>query len=111
MKYPPLVLPCVCKTPVKVILTGENTDQGESTVFKTIETKCNRQTTVQNFRENERYIQKTKTTLYFSEALAGEDSQLKGYVEFAVDCKMDIISGILTRNPDGSVNHTKLVVE
>ena len=113
MKYPKLVQPFTCTTAVKVTLMGDNTEQGESTVFKEIETRCNRQTTVHNVQENDRYVQKQKTTLLFDGALAEEDSQLKGYVTFAVDCKnkINILSGFMARNPDGSVNYTKLELE
>lgn len=113
MKYPKLVQPFTCTTAVTVTLTGDNDEQGESTVFKTIKTHCNRQLTVHNVQEGDRYVQKQKTVLLFDGALAEQDAQLKGYVSFAVDCKnkINILSGFMARNPDGSVNYTRLELE
>ena len=111
MKYPKLVLPHTCTTDVTVVLTGDNDENGEAAVVKEIRTKCNRQTKVQNVQQGERYVQKLKTTLLFDGALAETDSQLKGYVSFAVDCKSNILSGFLARNPDGTVNYTQLELE
>lgn len=111
MKYPKLVLPHTCTTEVTVMLTGDNNENGEAAVVKEIRTKCSRQTKVQNVQQGERYVQKLKTILLFDGALDEEDSQLKGYVIFAVDCKINILSGFMARNPDGSVNYTKLELE
>lgn len=111
MKYPKLVLPCTCTTPVKITLTGDNDENGEPAVIKTITTNCNRQTKVQNVQQGERYTQKIKTILLFDGALAKTDRELKGYVSFAVDCKINILSGFMARNPDGTVNYTQLELE
>ncbi len=111
MKYPKLVQPFTCTTAVTVTLTGDNGEQGEPTVAKVIKTLCNQQTSVHNVHQNDRYVQKQKTTLLFDGPLAETDAQLKGYVQFAVDCKVNIISGFMARNPDGSVNYTKLELE
>ena len=110
MKYPCLVPDWVCTTPVTVFLSGENTEQGEETVKSEIAAGCNMQVEVKNIKEGDRYIQKAVTILYFNGPLADTDSRLKGSVELAGE-KRYIVSGLLARNPDSTVNYTKLELE
>ena len=108
MKYPQLVPDWACTTPVAVFLTGENNDQGEETVKSGIAVNCNMAVTVKNIKEGDRYVQKPVTTLYFNGSLAANDSDLKGWVELTEGEKRNIVSGFLARNPDATVNYTKL---
>jgi len=110
MKYPFLVPDWVCTTPVTVFLSGENTEDGEETVNTSFVVNCNMQVEVKNIKEGDRYIQKAVTILYFNGPLADTDSRLKGSVELAGE-KRQIVSGLLARNPDSTVNYTKLELE
>lgn len=111
MKYPQLVPDWVCTTPVTVFLTEENNEQGEETVKTEIAVNCNMAVTVKNIKEGDRYIQKAVTSLYFNGPLADNDSDLKGWVELTKGEKRNIVSGVLARNPDTTVNYTKLELE
>ena len=111
MNYPQLVPDWVCTTPVTVFLTGDNNEQGEETVKTEIAVNCNTSATVKNIKEADRYVQKAVTSLYFNGPLADNDSDLKGWVELIKGKRRNIVSGFLARNPDATVNYTKLELE
>ena len=111
MNYPQLVPDWVCTTPVTVFLTGENDEQGEETVKQEIAVNCNMSVTVKNIKEGDRYVQKPVTSLYFNGPLAAKDSELKGWVILPEAEKRNIVAGFLARNPDATVNYTKLELE
>lgn len=112
MKYPQLVLPQFCKTPVTVILYQEGvSEDGEPLSTLKAELKCNYQDGVKTILTEQKKLVQITGSAYFVGDIAPNLPTLSGgtAVIFGVDRR--IANSRKARNPDGTVNYTKLDLE
>lgn len=135
MKYPSLVPPSACKTDVRVTLTGGLSMSGDEETLCVLETKCNLQFGVkQRFTSEKRVITVVGTALFCGD-LYPDAEQLHGMlvtkegVVLETECgerlqtengaffhafsdygqnAFQIYRAQKERNPDGTVNYTRL---
>ena len=109
MKFPCLVNPKFCKTPVTVTLYEENSgEDGEPMQAMTFSGLCNYQDSAKSVLTADERLIKISTQLYFVGDIAPNMPNISdGEVEvFGV--KRKITNGMKARNPDGTVNYTRL---
>lgn len=107
MKWPELVQPWACKTPVTVRLTGGIGEDGEPIERPPIKTMCSFNEKQKQAVDAQRRLVTLEGTLLFSGDLAPDMAELTGTVEIS-GRRWDIYRGSRGRNPDGSVNFTQL---
>ena len=105
--WPKLVPPGVCKTPVEITLTDGIDEDGAPAVVRTISTHCNYNGgggwTVDEKRQAVRY----SAAALFCGDIAPELPRLMGWVD-VLGVRMTIHAARRARNPDGTVNYTRL---
>jgi len=104
--WPRLVLASVCRVPAVVTLTGALGFDGAPQIVKTIDTTCYYSGKGRWQFNDFRFVQ-SKSTALFPGDLAPELPCLTGWVEVAGQCLV-IETASRARNPDGSVNFTRL---
>ena len=109
MKWPDLVPARVCKTPVVVHLTDGINERGAPKVVKTIACQCNYKEQSRQVVDAERRLVLLSACLLFNGDIAPGLDALEGhvFVDGSTTERMVAISG-RGRNPDGTVNYTKL---
>lgn len=112
MKYPQLVPDMVCSTPVSLKLNSEDLDRyGQPQEILNIDTKCNYQCTAQRTIEDKEIIIKTVATLLFNGDIAPMlDEITSGEVIINGETRQ-IEKGSKVRNPDGTVNYTRIYLK
>ena len=107
MKWPELVQPWACKTPVTVRLTGGIGEDGAPVELAPIETLCSFSEQQKQVLDAQRRMVTLEGTLLFPGNLAPDAAELAGTVEIG-GRRWDIYRASRGRNPDGSVNFTQL---
>lgn len=109
MKWPELVPDKYCKTEVRVVIFSENlTEDGAPQIVFDKVLKCNYQDKAkQVLNIQKQLITLTGTALFNNDIVPELPIIASGYVEvFGV--KRTIYEGTKCRNPDGSVNYTRI---
>lgn len=105
--WPRLVPGRVCKTPCRVVLTEGTGEDGEPIVRADLSLKCNWQDKPRQVLNAERQLIQLAGTALFDGDIAPELEILSGEVEI-YGRLWTIHQGSKCRNPDGSVNYTRM---
>lgn len=112
MKYPNLVKEKFCNTDIKVVIEREGLSKyGAPLESIELDLKCNYQDSAKTVLTAEKKLVKLSGAAYFNGDICKELETIPGgYVEvFGVRRK--IFSATKARNPDGTVNYTKIDLE
>lgn len=112
MKYPQIVPNMVCTTPVHLILNGEDLNRyGQPMEVLNLDTTCNYQCTSQRTIEDKQIVIKTVATLLFNGDIVPELEEItSGTAEISGEVRQ-IEKGSKVRNPDGTVNYTRIYLK
>lgn len=111
MKFPCLVRPQFCKTPVAVVIYGESIDEdGAPIVAYSGEHLCNYQDKAKTVMTPEKKLVQVSGVALIPGDIAPDLPTLSGGTVEINGVKRDIAQGIKARNPDGTVNFTELDV-
>lgn len=105
--WPRLVLPQVCKTPCKVILSNGCGEDGAPKEAANLSLNCNWQDSPRQVLNAERQLIQVNGTALFDGDIAPAVDILAGTVEIYGNT-WTIYRGTKCRNPDGTVNYTRL---
>lgn len=105
--WPRLVPPRVCKTPCSVILTDGTGEDGAPKEVMRLSLKCNWQDNPRQVLNVDRQLIQLNGVALFDGDIAPQVSVLTGTVE-NYGKVWTIYKGSKCRNPDGTVNYTKL---
>ncbi|WFR56387.1 hypothetical protein QA584_22660 [Anaerocolumna sp. AGMB13025] len=109
MKYPCLVDKRFCKTPIHVEITPEGVDKyGDPYNPTVIETKCNYQDTAKTVLTAEKKLIQLSGIALFPGDIAPDLPTLSGGTATVHGVKRTFFQGTKARNPDGTVNYSKL---
>ena len=109
MKYPCLVPKKFCKTPIKVIVFQEGiSEDGEALKAIEIDTKCNYQDKAKTVLTAEQKLVRIEGTVLIPGDIAPEISSISSGEVEVLGIKRNIYNGEKARNPDSTVNYTKL---
>lgn len=108
-KWPGLVKPWACKTPVVVRLTEGAGEDGAPVELAPIEALCSFSEKQRQVLDAQRRMVTLEGALLFPGDLAPGAAELAGTAELG-GRRWDIYRGERGRNPDGTVNYTKLEV-
>lgn len=112
MNYPQLVPDMVCNTPVSLKLNSEDLDRyGQPQEILTLDTKCNYQCTSQRTIEDKEIIIKTVATLLFNGDIAPMLEEITSGTAEIMGETRQIEKGSKVRNPDGTVNYTRIYLK
>ena len=130
MKFPKLVKPRFCKTPVDVMVVYSESlsEDGEPKILFERRTlfpnnnlypqddlymgplMCNYQATAKTmYTDKKKAVTITGTLLFDGDLCPSLPEITSGYIEM-FGCRREIARGMKARNPDGSVNYTRLEV-
>ena len=111
-KFPNLVLPQFCKTPITLLLNKEEvSEDGEPIQALKIETFCNFQGSAKRiYTDKETFIQVNAVCLFCGD-IAPELAEISNGIAIVNDVKRNIITGRKSRNPDNSVNFCEVDLE
>lgn len=111
MKYPNLVRPRFCQTPVTVVIYSEGVnDDGAPEVVFEADLMCNWQDGAKSvLTDKQKRIELSGVALLPGDICPGAAVISGGYVTVFGE-KRTIAKGIKARNPDGTVNYTELQV-
>lgn len=111
MKYPALVPPKFCKTPVHVAVYGEGlTEDGAPEIILEAELFCNWQDGAKTVYTKEQKRVEISGRALFTGDICPVSAVISGGVLTVFGEKRTIAKGVKARNPDGSVNYTELDV-
>ena len=105
--WPRLVPLAMCKTPCRVILTDGIGEDGTPRVAADVELKCNWQDKPRQILNAERQLIQLSGVALFDGDIAPQLDVLAGMVEL-YGTAWTIHRGSKCRNPDGTVNYTRL---
>lgn len=109
MNYPCLVLKSVCKTPIAVTLFQEGiSEDGEPLSIGTLNLMCNYQGKAKTVITSDKQAVKITAQCYFIGDIAPEIAVISNGEAEVFGEKRGIYSGEKARNPDGTVNYTRL---
>lgn len=112
MKYPCLVPLNVCKTHIKVVIEQEGVNKyGEPLPASMWEGKCNYQDTAKVVYTSDKKNVVLSGCAYIPGDIAPEIPVISGGTITVFGETRSIYKGMKARNPDGSVNYTRLDVE
>lgn len=112
MKYPSLVPNSVCKTDVHVTIYQEGiSEDGEPLKAFEADLLCNYQDSAKTVLTAEKKLVQLSGTAYFHGDIAPEIPELSGGTVTVYGVERRIFRGEKGRNPDGTVNFTRLDVE
>ncbi len=107
MGYPSLVR--ICKTPITVTLYSEEiTEDGSVQIGAELDTLCNFQSGGKTYDTKEKHEVRLAGRAYFPGDIAPELAELSSGEAVIFGVTRRIISGEKARNPDGTVNYTRL---
>ncbi|MDO5547952.1 MAG: hypothetical protein Q4F79_05630 [Eubacteriales bacterium] len=109
MKYPPLVPKALCKTPIWVTIYQEGIDEdGAPLQAITLDTCCNWQDSAKIIRTDETHsVQLSGVALFYGD-LCPELAAIASGTVIVFGEPRTIFRGSKARNPDGTVNYTRL---
>lgn len=109
MKYPDLVRKAQCKTPIRVSLESEGLNEdGASEVIFEEDLRCNYQNSSKKVLNGQKeYVQISGAALFHGDIAPDISDISTGSVAIFGE-KRRIASGCKCRNPDGTVNYTRL---
>lgn len=109
MRYPSLVPEYVCKTDIKIVLYAEGVNEnGAPNIVLQTTKKCNWQDSAKRvLTPQKEEVQLTAVALFSGDIAPNVASIQSGYVEVFGE-KRSIYKGSKARNPDGTVNFTRL---
>jgi hypothetical protein len=109
LKYPCLVRPRDCKTPIKITIHKEGlTEDGSPIVACGIETLCNYQDSAKTvFTADKKLVQLSGVALLTGD-ICEELPIISGGIATIFGVERAVFKGVKARNPDGSVNYTEL---
>lgn len=105
--WPRLVPPAVCNTPCTVVLTDGHGEDGAPREVARLTLRCNWQDAPRQILDAERRLIQLGGTAMFDGDIAPAVNVLAGTVEIYGNT-WTIHRGSKCRNPDGTVNYTKL---
>lgn len=109
MKYPCLIPKTLCKTPVHITIYGSGiSEDGEPEKAFEADLMCNYQSSSRVVLTKEQKKEETVATLLFCGDIAPGLAVISDGEAVIDDVKLKISKGIKARNPDGTVNYTKL---
>lgn len=109
MKYPCLVDKRYCKTPIHVEIIPEGVNKyGEPYEAAVIDTMCNYQDTAKTVLTAEKELIQLNGIALFPGDIAPELPTLSGGTVKVYGIERTIYQGTKARNPDGTVNYSKL---
>lgn len=109
MKWPNLVQPWACQVLATVHLTGDLGEDGAEKELASIHTRCSFDEKQRQILDARRQLVHLEGTLLFPGDIAPDVVELKGSVEI-LGHSWKIYRGSRARNPDGTVNYTRLEV-
>lgn len=111
MIYPELVPERVCQTPCRVTIYGEGLGRdGEPLPVFDKELKCNYQDSAKSVLTAEQKLVQLSGVAMFPGDIAPEVPVLSGGTFTVFGVERQIFKGMKARNPDGTVNYTRLDV-
>lgn len=109
MKYPCLVDKRFCKTQITVkIFTEGISEDGEPITALNYSGMCNYQDSAKTVLTAEKKLVQLTAQAYFIGDIAPELEVISGGEAEILGAKRNIFQGMKARNPDGSVNYTRL---
>lgn len=109
MKYPCLVDKRFCKTDIRVEITPEGVNKyGEPFESTVIDAKCNYQDTAKTVLTAEKVLVQLSGIALFPGDIAPDLPTLSGGTATVYGVERTIFKGTKARNPDGTVNYSKL---
>lgn len=109
MRYPELVGKRFCKTDIKVTLEREGLNKyGEPLPSVTLNLKCNYQDNAKTVLTAEKKLIQLSGSALFVGDIYPELPVLSGGSVEVLGVKRRIFQGVKARNPDGTVNYTRL---
>lgn len=109
MRYPKLVPPWVCTTPIKIIIEGEGIDEdGAPAGETTVTAMCNWQDGGRAVYNMDAKTVEISGRAYFDGDIVPTLSNITGGSAEVFGEKREILQGFKRRNPDGTVNHTEI---
>ena len=111
MKYPPLVPDCVCNTSATIIINTEDYDEdGAPVVALTWTGKCNYQDKAHTILTAQKELVTLSGTALINGDIAPSLAVISGGKITVNGVERKIYSGQKARNPDGTVNYTRIEV-
>lgn len=111
MRYPSLVRPQDCKTPIRVRIDREGiSEEGEPLTAFEADLMCNYQDGAKTVLTAEKKLVQLSGTALFPGDIAPEVPELSGGAVTVLGLSRRIFQGRKARNPDGTVNYTRLDV-
>lgn len=111
MKWPRLVPSKLCKTEVVVTLYQEGLDEDGAPLENiSITTLCNWQDSAKTVRTDQEHFVQLSGVALFPGDLCPALAVISAGTVFVHGAKRDILRGSKCRNPDGTVNYTRLEV-
>ena len=111
MAWPRLVPPTLCRTPITVTLYREGIDEdGAPVTALEVETSCNWQDSARTVRTSQEHFVQLSGAALFPGDLCPELAVISGGRVTVHGEIRDILRGSKCRNPDGTVNYTRLEV-
>ena len=109
MKYPSLVPNRWCKTPIHVVLNREGiSEDGEPLKALEIDTMCNYQDKAKKVLTEQQQLIEIEGNALFNGDIAPQLPSISNGTVIVNGIKRRIFRGTKARNPDGTVNYTKL---
>lgn len=109
MKYPCLVPERLCRTDIRVRIESEElTEDGGPVILLDADLKCNYQDCAKRVLTAEQKIVQISGTAMFTGDIAPNVPAITGGEVVVFGVIRRILQGMKARNPDGSVNYTRL---
>lgn len=112
MIYPCLVLKSLCQTPITVKIAKEGlSEDGEPISDVVLNLNCNYQDTAKAVLTDEKkYVQITGRAFFVGD-ISPENAVISSGTATVFGIERRIVQGMKARNPDGTVNYTRLDLE
>ncbi|MGM0238514.1 hypothetical protein [Enterococcus sp. AZ103] len=112
MKFPSLVPKSLCKTPIHVFIQQEGiSEDGEPLEAVTNDLVCNYQDVAKTILTEQKKLVQIVGRAYFIGDIAPDIPIISGGTVKVFDVQRRIAQGMKARNPDGTVNYTRLDLE
>lgn len=109
MKYPSLVPNRWCKTPIHIVINQEGiSEDGEPLKALEINTMCNYQDKAKKVLTEQQQLIEIEGTALFNGDIAPSLASISSGTVVVNGVERRIFRGTKARNPDGTVNYTKL---
>lgn len=109
MKYPQLVPKRLCKTDIHIRIESEElTEDGGPIILLETDLKCNYQDTAKRVLTAEQKLVQISGSAMFPGDIAPDIPAITGGEAIIFGVPRRILQGMKARNPDGTVNYTRL---